>query len=192
MNILNKENKGKKSKVYQINQSHPSLFHETVLTPNFQMNNFQPRLQVNCMISDFTICTVYTQSSTIHILSSTLTPHTRNKIKYFKLTSHHILVTCRAFIMKQWIYLTSKKNKGYLNHISSLITLTSFNFKFPFEKETLYFRLFTLTSQKAHSSTQFALYERHRLVIIRFPLVNTSDPKYDFTFFHLPGKQEQL
>ena len=30
------------------------------------------------------------------------------------------------------------------------------------------------------------------MAIIRFPLVNTLDPKYDYTFFHPPGKQEQL
>ena len=30
-----------------------------VLTPIFQANDFQQRLQVNCMISDFIICTVY-------------------------------------------------------------------------------------------------------------------------------------
>ena len=47
------------TKFYQINQSHPSLFHKTVLTPNFQANEFQQRLQVDCMISDFTIGTVY-------------------------------------------------------------------------------------------------------------------------------------
>ena len=36
------------------------------------------------------------------------------------------------------------------------------------------------------------MYERYTLAITRFPLVNTSDPKYDFAFFHPPGKQEQL
>ena len=36
------------------------------------------------------------------------------------------------------------------------------------------------------------MYERYTLAIIRFSWVNTSDPKYDFTFFHLPGKQGQL
>ena len=36
------------------------------------------------------------------------------------------------------------------------------------------------------------MYERYTLAIIRFPLVNTSDHKYDFTLFHPPGKQEQL
>ena len=36
------------------------------------------------------------------------------------------------------------------------------------------------------------MYERYTLAIIRFPLVNTSDPKYDFTIFHPPGRQEQL
>ena len=30
------------------------------------------------------------------------------------------------------------------------------------------------------------------MAIIRFPLVNTSDPKYNFTIFHPPGRQEQL
>ena len=35
------------------------MFHKTVLTPNFQANEFQQRLQVDCMISDFTIGTVY-------------------------------------------------------------------------------------------------------------------------------------
>ena len=35
------------------------LFHEAVLTPIFQTNDFQQRLQIDCMISDFTICTVY-------------------------------------------------------------------------------------------------------------------------------------
>ena len=59
MNVLKKENKGKSPEFCHINQSYPSLFYETVLTPNFQMNGFKQRLQVNCMISDFTICTVY-------------------------------------------------------------------------------------------------------------------------------------
>ena len=36
------------------------------------------------------------------------------------------------------------------------------------------------------------MYKRYTLAIIRFPLVNTSDPKNDFTIFHPPGKQEQL
>ena len=36
------------------------------------------------------------------------------------------------------------------------------------------------------------MYERYTLAIIRFPLVNTSETKYGFTFFHLPRKQEQL
>ena len=30
------------------------------------------------------------------------------------------------------------------------------------------------------------------MAIIRFPLVNTSDPKYVFTIFHQPGRQEEL
>ena len=36
------------------------------------------------------------------------------------------------------------------------------------------------------------MYERYTLDIIRFPLLNTSDPKYDFTIFHPVGRQEQL
>ena len=36
------------------------------------------------------------------------------------------------------------------------------------------------------------MYDRYTLAIIRFSLVSTSDPKYNFTFFHLSGKQEQL
>ena len=36
------------------------------------------------------------------------------------------------------------------------------------------------------------MYECYTLAIIRFPLISTSDPKYNFTFFHPPGKQEQL
>ena len=36
------------------------------------------------------------------------------------------------------------------------------------------------------------MYEKYTLAIIRFPLVNTSDTKYNITFFHRPGKQEQL
>ena len=30
------------------------------------------------------------------------------------------------------------------------------------------------------------------MAIIRFPFVNTLDPKYNFTIFHLPGRQEEL
>ena len=36
------------------------------------------------------------------------------------------------------------------------------------------------------------MYKTYTLAIIRFLLANTSDPKYNFTFFQLPGKQEQL
>ena len=38
----------------------------------------------------------------------------------------------------------------------------------------------------------YLMYESYTLAIIRFPLVNTSDPKYNFTMFHPPGRQEQL
>ena len=36
------------------------------------------------------------------------------------------------------------------------------------------------------------MYEKYTLAIIRFPLVNISYTKYNITFFHPPGKQEQL
>ena len=36
------------------------------------------------------------------------------------------------------------------------------------------------------------MYEQYTFAITRFPLVNASDHKYDFTFFHPSGKQEQL
>ena len=96
------------------------------------------------------------QSSPIHIQSSTLTPHTWTKVEYFKLTSQHVLATRLAFIVDWWTYPSLRKNKEYLNHIPSSKTLTSFTFKLPFRKETLYFRLFTLTNFKVHNPTLFA------------------------------------
>ena len=133
------------------------MFCKTVLTPIFQTNNIQQRLQVEWLISDFTICTVYfpivnNSYPKFHINTTHLK---QGRILQNDFTAHFGHVT---YILSEMVDLPKlKAEQGIPEPYSSSTTLTSFNFKFLFRKETLYSRLFTLTSQKTHNSAQFAL-----------------------------------
>ena len=122
------------------------------------MNNFQQRLQVNCMINDLTTCRVYFSIVNycypkFHIDT---THFEQGRILRIDFTAHFGHVTC---IHCEVVNLPNlKEEQGIAEPYSSSITLTNLNFKFPFGKETSYFSLFTLmTSWKAHYSTCFAL-----------------------------------
>ena len=97
------------------------------------------------MISDLTVCTVYF-------------PIVNNSYPKFNIDATHLeegrilqidFTTCFGHMVD---LPNLKQEKGIPEQCSSSIPLASFNFKFPFGQATMYSRLFTMTSWKAHNS----------------------------------------
>ena len=151
------------------------------------------------MICEFTFCTVYfpiikDSYLKFHIDSTDLEEGRILQIDFTVCFGH---VTCIHCLMVDLPNL--KEEQGIPEPYSLFNTPCKHQLQVSFQERGLVlyiiyfdklegsqFNPISLKQFDQHSYT-LQMYERYTLAIIRFPLVYTSDPKYDFTIFHPPG-----